>query len=469
MINRRGFLGSLASCAAFAGGPMLAVSAETVKKFGKPDLRFGVLSDVHLYWSSASTAKHLKIALEHFREADVDAVLIAGDIATSGRIPELKVCAKTWQEVFPDNRGRDGRKVEKLFIAGNHDVTWYGAGPDRISKVPENERKDLMTADVFEKAWSEAFGEKYEPIWMKRVKGYAFIGAHWRGMKEFPAFLKAHAAELAGKKPFFYTQHAHPKDTCMGAWAWGHDNGDSTKALSEFPNAVAFSGHSHYSLTDERSVWQGAFTSINTASLNYMSSDYSLRENFVRNDTGYQGEKRQHVKEGVGSIAQSANRQGMIVSVHGTTLVIERYDAVERKVIGDNWVLRIPGDKDMSFAARAAKRSAPAFAPDAKITVKVEEALVKLTFPAAHAVNKCRVYEYELTATLVEDDVDLVQAQRRMMALDAFRPEEHPGQETPFAFARAELPMKGHYRFSVRPLECFGKKGEPLVSETVVI
>lgn len=28
-----------------------------------------------------------------------------------------------------------------------------------------------------------------------------------------------------------------------------------------------------------------------------------------------------------------------------------------------------------------------------------------------------------------------------------------------FTFAAEDLPMKGHYRFEVRALECFGKKG----------
>ena len=54
--------------------------------------------------------------------------------------------------------------------------------------------------------------------------------------------------------------------------AWGHDKGIATKTLSNYPNAIAFSGHSHYSLTDERSIWQGAFTSIGQSSL-YIDDD----------------------------------------------------------------------------------------------------------------------------------------------------------------------------------------------------
>ena len=40
-----------------------------------------------------------------------------------------------------------------------------------------------------------------------------------------------------------------------------------TDTLSAYPNAVAFSGHSHWTLNDERSIWQGAFTAVSVPSL----------------------------------------------------------------------------------------------------------------------------------------------------------------------------------------------------------
>lgn len=52
----------------------------------------------------------------------MDAVLIAGDLFTSSDIRELEIVAETWYEVFPGDRGSDGRPVERLFITGNHDL-----------------------------------------------------------------------------------------------------------------------------------------------------------------------------------------------------------------------------------------------------------------------------------------------------------------------------------------------------------
>ena len=132
--------------------------------------------------------------------------------------------------------------------------------------------------------------------------------------------------------------------------------------------------------------------------------------------------------------------------------------------------------KPFSYAARAAKRSAPVFAEGASVTVTQSEPKnekdfhhIELTFPAAAEVNRCRVCEYEVTAVLVEDDVELVQAQRRMLSPDHYLPRTKLVDKVGFTFAAEDLPMKGHYRFEVRALECFGKKGDRIVSPIVIV
>ena len=73
-----------------------------------------------------------------------------------------------------------------------------------------------------------------------------------------------------------------------------------------------------------------------------------------------------------------------------------------------------------------------------------------------------------MTATLVEDDFELVQAQRRVFAPDCYLPPSAAPRPGVCRFALKELPIKGHYRFSVRPIECFGKKGESISSPTLL-
>lgn len=430
----------------------------------EPDIRFGVLSDVHLH--TPGDEDTLVKAFEYFRDSGVDGVIVAGDIADNGRISQLRRFADTWNRIFPGGKGLGGRPVEKLFIYGNHEIWGMNWA---IAENPEEMRRDLIASTDTRPAevWEEVIGEPYSDFWIKNVKGFRFIGGHWTKKDQFDgleAFLAAHKDELGGGKPFFYTQHSHPLGTCIGPWAWGRDNGASTMALSAFPNAVAFSGHSHYPLTDERSVWQGAFTSINTASLRYCSVGYSLRENMKVNTHGFRGETRKHLMEQMNTWG---SRQGMLVSVYGNVLSIERRDFFAGKSLGDDWRISVPCEGDCSFAARAKKRSAPEFAADAKVAVSVENGLFAVKFPAAKTVRKCRVFEYEVTATLVEDGVDLIQAQRRVLASDFYMPESQNGPDGKCLFSPGELPLKGRTVFSVRPLDCFGLKGAPIFSAAI--
>lgn len=470
-LTRRWFIGGMAA----GFGTLLdsrLFAAPGAANMPGAKLKIGVLSDVHLKNPGDETT--FLNALAYFRGHGADGVLIAGDIADTGRAAQLKLCADCWYRTFPDGKAPDGRPVEQLFVYGNHDIDgWkWKSNAERYKANPELKKSDAIGFENNRvRVWEEIFHEKFEPIWMKRVKGYAFIGAHWGDIR-IEEFMKAHGKEFDPSLPFFYTQHAHPRDTCFGSWAWGRDDGRSTHALSPFPNAVAFSGHSHYTLTDERTVWQGAFTSVNTASLKYASTDYALRENMPGNGHGYRGEKRRHQMP---NVKTSDGRQGMLMSVFDDHIALERREFVTGKSLGDDWVIPLPcaESKPFAYAEHAKKRVAPEFAEGAKVKVaKVKDEmkgeLIEVTFPPARTQAKCRVFEYEVTATLIEDDVDLVQAQRRVMAPDFHLPETAEGKPGSCVFAAAELSLKGRYRFEVRPIECFGHKGRAIHAELAI-
>ena len=419
-------------------------------KRGKVNFRLGVVSDVHVRNASDHTTEHLIRAFEYFRDNGADAVMIAGDIADQGQFAQLNYAGEAWDKVFPNDKAPDGRPVVKLFVYGNHD-----AGGE-IGKTDESRSK----------AWKDAFHEDYEPILIKEVKGYKIIGCHWGCDRGLEAFFKEHAGELRGSKPFFYTQHAHPRNTCIGTWAWGHDGGLSTRLLSQFPNAVAFSGHSHYTLTDERTVWQGTFTSVNTSSMRYSSSDYNLRDNITVNSSGYREWQRSRVTP---RIEMGEGKQGMLVEVSDDALVIHRREFTWGQDLGDDWIVPLPATENspLAFDKRSARRSAPAFAANAaaKVRAITDEKLgdlVEVTFPAAETVDNCRVFEYEVAAILTEDDVEIPAIVKRVMAPDFFLPANQTGKPGICRFRLDELPPNANIRFEIRPLECFGKKGEAI-------
>lgn len=450
-ISRRWFIGGAASAAILPPRLLGASAAEAL--VGTPRVRIGVLSDIHI--NGADSERVFARALAWFRDRGVDGVLISGDIADSGRVSELQRCARLWFEAFPDGKGADGRKVEQLFIYGNHDVQAYAWDRSRDLNDPAVRAQFIGPDDNRKTAWEAAFHEQYRPIWLKTVGGYSFIGGHWDGDRGIEAFMKENAGRLDPKRPFFYAQHAHPWKTCFGKWAWGHDDGLSTRVLSQFPNAVAFTGHSHYTLTDDRSVWQGEFTSVNAGSLRYASHDYSLRSNMRGNSCGYRSPKG-FLPPTEPRLGTGDEHQGMLMTVTDEAIRFERRsfgDTVDP--LGDDWVLPLPTSESRPFAyaSQAAKRRAPEFPKGAAVKAEIVPAepdaekqgvapgpYVKLSFPAAEDRDGCRVFEYEATAQLLADDVDLVLVQRRSLAHDFHRPVTKRVTADGCRFALSELP-----------------------------
>ena len=467
-ISRKNFLVGSMAVAAAGARRMFAAPSGTV--CGTPRLKVGVLSDIHV--RDEATQKVFVKALEWYRAQGVDAVLVAGDMADHGLVAQLRLVADAWFKVFPGNKTPDGRPVTPLLEYGNHDVANW---KEKEFKTPEERAANMIKFDP-KKRWEDAFHEAYTPVFAKTVKGCTFVGAHWPGIGGLGDWLKANGKGLDPALPFFYFQHSHPKDTCYGPWAWGHDDGASTKALTPFPNAIALSGHSHYTLTDERTVWQGAFTSIGTSSLSYTSLDYNFRENAAGNGYG----RREARARQMDRLNTQEGKQGMLFTVCDDHIRIERREFVYDQTLGDDWILPVgkAAERPFAYAKRIPARTAPEFPQGAAVKVALvppkagkdkpapkDPAQVEVSFPAAETRDKCRVFEYEVQAVVVDDDVEMVAATRRVIATDFHVPASKAGRPGSIMFALAELPKGVHLRFDVRPLECFGKKGRPISSD----
>ena len=479
-VSRRDFIGG--------GTALLSMQAWRLRAAALPDaksplrLRFGVLSDIHVDRTSGDAVtsgdtQTFETALAYFRGRGVDGVVIAGDLAEHGFAEQLKIVGDAWFRVFPDDRLPNGRKVAKLFVTGNHDQDRRYT-PAQQKRYPEKEEclRHTVMGDP-NKAWTEAFHEPYEPIAVKEVKGYRFVLVQWDmcfGVSKVPKWYQAHAAEFDPKKPFFHIQHPHPKDTCYGPWAWGHDAGFVTKALSAFPNAVAFSGHSHYSLADERAVWQGAFTSIGTGSLRFAGEPYDMfpGEGFENtlSDVRCETDARKLMGRAKPTTAAEQVRSGLVVEVYDDRLVLERRDFNrDAERIGPDWTVPLPAvdPKPFEFASRAKASSAPEFLADARVSVtrglrkrrngKVTDAFA-VTFPTV-GLTGARVHHYDVVATGTDGQTLKV---KHVLAPDwAGSPRQAPATAT-CAFAAEDLSAGTEPRFAVRAVNCFGKAGREI-------
>ena len=505
--RRKFFIGGAASgvLGAFGGNRFFAAAGFAAA--GVPKIRFGVVSDIHITkvgegearegWGNNLTFRH---TLEWFRDQNVDAVLIAGDMADHGMVEQMEAVAQAWYAVVPGDRYPDGRAIEKVFVMGNHDYHGYLYGDHAAKRYPdEAERAKHVLRSDFATRWKRIFHEDYSRFYAKTVKGYTFLGQHWDDGKdmstkygscdfgaELQSFLDAKGKTLDPELPFFYVQHPHPKDTCYGSWAWGHDRGKVTNALSAYPNAVAFSGHSHYTLTDERSIWQGGFTSVGTSSLRYTGMPYDAHppigyENTTTESKG--GWKHDAVKM-MKRFAAGDCRQGMLWSVYDDCIVVKRREFLSDLDLGDDWVMPLPAaeSKPFAFAEHAKKFRAPAFPAGATLAVtrtkaktrggktrdgkesipSVEKEAYKIVVPAAVPDKNARLYELEFAAEARDG------ARRTKLVMPegfnhALAHQKATASSHCF-FACDELPP-GEVRFSVTPINCWGMRGTPLTSE----
>lgn len=305
-------------------------------------------------------------------------------------------------------------------------------------------------------AWQKAFDEPYRPIWMKRVKGYAFVGSHWKGPSGdhgIGDFLSQQGDALKGDRLFFYVQHPTPAKTCCGEKAWGQDDGCSTQALSIYPNAVAISGHCHLSLTDERNVWQGAFTSVGGSALWQVALD-SGRENSS-------GVKDSIMKGRRGDQDGIVTSHVQFVSVYDNHIRIERFDIRNNLPLGEDWVLPLPVTAQTALTDEKRSRlSTPPgpFPSGAEIRQEVLSDRIRLEIPAVCVVaGASPVKDYIVEAWNDEDVSGKLVFSRAVFGPGAFFAAEREQGPVVAEFSRSLFRELGSVCFKVYAREAFGK------------
>ena len=467
--SRRFFIGGVGAALGDWALPASAFAAPDA-----PSLRFGVISDVHI-GGRKEAPERLRFTLKWMEAHGVEAVLCAGDIAHTGLIRQMEEFAAIWHSVFPDGKASDGRKVELMISTGNHDIA---ANWVKLSDAEARARK-FCYRDNPQRIWDRLFGETWDLVWRKEVKGFTFIGAQWQTLDPpIERYMKEHAKEIDPARPFFFCQHGHPQGTCHRGLADCFDDGRAVRALSPFPNAVAFTGHSHCTLADERAVWQGAFTSIGAGCLHEGGYNFD----YANAGAFWHPSGKKHLMRPLNDPdAWGGDPQGgcfEVVDVYADRLVVRRRSSVCDLPIGPDWIVPVPSRKGapFDFAVRAATRSAPQFAKDAAVKVAVcpkghplenaahaGEPCVHVSFPNARPVDGCRAFEYVVTAAV--DGKPL--RKLRFMAAGGARPEARSDLPTDCLFAAKDLPADREIVFSVVPRECFGKEGRPLVSAPI--
>ena len=461
-LTRRNFLGG-----ALALGAAYPVFGDVSSS--RPKLLVGIVSDPHA--NSDPNNAYFRKALELFRAREVDAVAIPGDFGFVAKHGELLKSAKAWFDVFPDDRLPDGRKVERIFITGNHDEDGWRYGKPAKDRYAGTTPEESAFAFNRQKFWREAWHEDYTPVFTKTVKGYTFIGRHWLPLKRYAgnpalAWFAAHGAELPADRPFFYLQHealtgatTHPDagKIVKGVLWDGADDGAVAKVLSAYPNCVAFTGHTHNPLTFDTGIWQGAFTAIDCGSDNHWPFTWGGREN------GHPGAKEMKMFD------LTAQRHALVMSVYDDRIVFERRCLIHGEPLGADWVVPLgPGaPRPYTDAAKNAAEPPPEFPAGAKVEVRREmgedfkgdrHEQIVVSFPVVNgtAAPFVRAFDYEIVPSV---------AGLRYYAVFSHGLSRPPARDTGPVVCRmkaSDFPS-GPISFEVRPRDSRGRTGRAIV------
>lgn len=312
-----------------------------------------------------------------------------------------------------------------------------------------------------------AFAADAPPVEKVRFRGCDFVLCNTGELSEAGA-ASITDGTLRKDRPFFYFQSRHPRGTCAGDFVAGQDKGVSTRALSGFPLAVAFSVGAKAPLTDERSIRQGdfGFTAVQTSSF-HTPQPFGGRENalpFGRTPADYADDRQMRpVTEGAPKY-----RPAVLVTVDGNVCTLSRRSLSLGRPLGGDWTLR-PGEYGaFDYARRAAESPVPAFAPGARLefrpgrgrTMKgVETDQLTVRFPKAPGA---RAHEYLVTVRFPEAGIDVLVAERRVYPAGALGPAEDEPESVRCVFAKRELFQDATLVFEVRALNAFGASSGPL-------
>lgn len=390
-----------------------------------PVVRFAVCSDVHLGWDRHDEViKHFKDAIDgayNYAEnsptyKSLDAILIAGDMTGGGREEEY-----TWFTSILNEKVKEG--TQTLVCLGNHEFMAY---------------RDVDASQgyaMFKKYVSE------EVDTHKVINGYHFIGVSYASDgKTFSGKAKwlkdqlDQAVKDDPTKPIFVFQHPAPFGTIYGSLSWGSLTIKSI--LSFYPQVVDFSGHSHYSTSDPRTINQTSFTSVGAGSVSRLMSNINYIDG--QDDTPYESGSCWIVE---------ADANGNVR--------LQLYDVVSGRLFDnvDYFLKDVANVKSRPYTWGNQKSldTAPTFPENAEITANTfENGSVEIKFPEAYGYYEAESYD------VIVKNIETGDTFSKPIVSSYCRADL---EEVSVNFS--EL-AKGEYKIKITPCSPFSKRGDSI-------
>ncbi len=218
------------------------------------NFKVGIISDFQLppleKDDNGKYVANLTMTLQVLKDNDVDMIIVPGDIGDASSNYAYTNYNNCVEKVFGDD------KPIIQNVMGNHDY-WGNGAKNRCRRI-----------------FKKNFGKS---PWTHYVaNGYHFIGASpangdmesaYGGIEDWLTEQLEIASKDDPTKPIFVSTHNGAKDTIYGSDDWGDKS--LNDIIKDYPQVVSISGHSHYSILDERSIHQQNYTSFSTQSISY--------------------------------------------------------------------------------------------------------------------------------------------------------------------------------------------------------
>lgn len=318
----------------------------------------------------------------------LDALAIPGDLTNNGLQAEIDTLVKyfTAEPTIKDK--------PFIFASGNHDLF-----NENVSKFTQRMKASLPAT---------AYAADIKPFGANDSRHTVVNGIHFiqinvdnyewsKGVYLTPTlqWLEAEMEEASKAdptKPIFVLSHLAITNTVTGSdytspnvpeMVWACDY--IKPILDKYPQAFLLSGHTHYSMNNERDIMQDRFTMMNIGPLHYLISDNDFYN--LGNGTAQ-------------LIDDYANHpQAVLIEVdkNGTTRV-RCYDCGLGEQIGQSFIVNAPGYRNSltSYGYDRSLKPGPTFPASNSIKVTIVDKKPILTFQRASG-NGSQVYYYLVT------------------------------------------------------------------------
>lgn len=360
----------------------LFIYQKSNKSLTPADLNLTVHSDPEIngHPGSKENVKELiKESLSIFPQSD--AMLMPGDI-TGGNNANEYVWMKLMRDVVDELKNEGFFKNTLLYmVKGNHDMN----GTEQFIPVG--------SAGAWNESKQEFDNDFYNSAYRVKIKGYNLIGFDANinsnstvgKAKDFLNQIKSET-DYDPTKPIFAMSHYPISGTVWGsAWSSGASNSfGKFIADNNFSQVFYMSGHTQYDPTDERSLYQGAATFLDSGAVSYSS---------YQDDGPYGG----YIEGSYGSY-KTTPKIVNFMEVYGSKIILKQYNLATDEFVGTPRVVNVGEGKDAFTYSKADIKELipPQF--DEGITVdslKTNE----VTFTIKQANDNVRNFEYNVQLT----------------------------------------------------------------------